>query len=80
MVGCMTEDIDKDTFTFIPLATAIANVVRYLDPKEKPKQDAERPEPEDEVRNPKADRDYIESGLARIRRFERDAAGIKGRR
>ena len=40
----------------------------------------QRPAPQGEVRKPKADSDYVESGLARIRRFDRDAAGIKGRR
>ena len=71
----MKED-EEDELSFIHIATATANVVRYLQANEEKK---ERPESQGQGRNEDESKrarelEYIERRLADLRAFERRAA------
>jgi hypothetical protein len=67
--------------SFIKLAAATANVVRYLQkvdgPQEGPTRKPEPTKSEKEVANPEHGDAYIDAGLKRIRDFERRYRSVK---
>jgi hypothetical protein len=70
---------DNEEFSFITLAAATANVVRYLDLAEKqneePGGDSDRRQRDKGQRAP--DREYVEQRLRDIAAFERSYSGVK---
>lgn len=80
---------DNDELSFITIGAATLNVIRYLQKTEGQTPNEKdhgadsangRQTKESEKAIPDHKSCYIEQGLARIQRFERSAAGIKGRR
>lgn len=66
-------DNDNDELSFITLAAATANVIRYLENSENHQRDGERqtPEQRDKKEKPNNRREAVENGLRQIERFER---------
>jgi hypothetical protein len=66
-------DNDNDELSFITLAAATANVVRYLENSQDHQRDGERQTPGQRSEKEKADdnREAVENGLRQIDRFER---------
>jgi hypothetical protein len=63
---------DNEEFSFISLAAATANVVRYLEGSDEHQRDGERNAPRERDEKEKADdrRKAVEHGLRQIQRFE----------
>ena len=76
-------DNDNEQFSFISLAAATANVVRYLEGSEQKKEDAQRDAEQNGQANQKSDeqRAYIEQRLRDVAAFEsRFNPGYRSRR
>jgi hypothetical protein len=69
----MEHDNDNDELSFITLAAATANVVRYLQNSQDHQRDGERQTPRERTEEEKAKdhSDAVEHGLRQIERFER---------
>jgi len=74
----MKADNDNEPLSFITLAAATANVVRYLEPnKQKNEQREQDPAPGNENEKKRSERGaYVEKRLSDLAAFERRARGL----
>lgn len=78
----MKHDNDNDPLSFITLAAATANVVRYLELGDKHKEDGERDAARERADkdDPEHHRDYVNQRLRELAAFERRFDGNKKRK
>ena len=72
-------DNDNEKLSFISLAAATANVVRYLEPTKDQKKQGDRDTARDsaEKENSECEREYIEHRLRELAAWERKISGRK---
>lgn len=79
--GTHDNDHDNEPLSFITLAAATANVVRYLSKEQHPPQNDNRAANDESAqqseKHPEADREYVEHRLRQIAAWERRISGKK---